>query len=160
MLVVETQGLTTQDTVAASAQLTTTGNIGGFEIFRWISFGQEASVPLETRSPNRFVLVFDNTNGLTTGVAVSNLSVSQANIAVNLYEDTGAPLSPLPPPSPISLPENGHISFLLPDSTRYPITANKRGIAEFVVPTGGKLSVIGLRAKSDGTLTTIPVLTK
>ena len=40
------------------------------------------------------------------------------------------------------------------------MTANKRGMVEFVVPQGGKISAIGLRAKNDGTLTTIPVLTK
>ena len=47
---------------------------------------------------------------------------------------------------------------MLPDS--YAVTASKRGMAEFAVPQGGKISAIGLRAKSDGTLTTIPVLTK
>ena len=35
-----------------------------------------------------------------------------------------------------------------------------RGTVEFVVPQGGALSVIGLRAKLDGTLTTIPLLVK
>ena len=71
---VETQAQDAQPTVVGSAQLTTTGNISGFEIFRWTTFGQEASVPLETRTPNSFVLVFDDTNGLTTGVALANLS--------------------------------------------------------------------------------------
>ncbi len=50
--------------------------ISGFEIFRWTTFGQEASVPLETRTPNSFVLVFDDTNGLTTGVALANLNAA------------------------------------------------------------------------------------
>ena len=53
---------------------------------------------------------------------------------------------------------HGHTAFLLPST--YPETARKRGMVEFVTPAGGKISVIGLRAKSDGTLTTIPVLSR
>jgi hypothetical protein len=58
----------------------------------------------------------------------------------------------------INLAGRGHTSFLLPNN--YTVTANKRGMVEFVVPSGGKISAVGLRAKADGTLTTIPVLTK
>jgi len=157
MLVVNANQQDSSVPVAGSAQLTTTGNISGFEIFRWNTFSQEASVPLETRTPKSFLLVFDNTNGLTTGVALANLSGSQANITVTLRDDTGAPL----PSIPINLLPRGHLSFLLPDPAWYPASANKRGIVEFAVPPGGQISVIGLRAKSsDGTLTTIPVLIK
>jgi len=153
MLVVNTQAQDAQALVIGSAQLTTTGNISGFEIFRWTTFGQEASVPLETRTPNSFVLVFDDTNGLTTGVALANLSAA-ANITVRIYDDTGTLLETLP----LNLGNGGHTSFMLPN--KYAVTLNKRGLVEFVVPLGGKISAIGLRAKSDGTLTTIPVLTK
>ena len=92
MLVVNTQAQDSQALVIGSAQLTTTGNISGFEIFRWTPFGQEASVPLETRTPNSFVLVFDNTNGLTTGVALANLNAAAANVTVRIYDDAGSPL--------------------------------------------------------------------
>jgi hypothetical protein len=155
-LVINTNEQDSPTPVVGSAQLTTTGNISGFEIFRWNTFNQEASVPLETRTPNSFVLVFDNTNGLTTGVALANLSGSAANITVTLRDDAGAPL----PSMPVNLPARGHKSFMLPDPASYPAAANKRGMAEFSVPQGVQISVIGLRAKSDGTLTTIPVLTK
>ncbi len=154
MLVVQTQAQDALPTVVGSAQLTTTGNISGFEVFRWTTFGQEASVPLETRAPNSFVLVFDDTNGLTTGVALANLSASPANITVNVRDDKGAALQR----AVIDLAARGHVSFLLP--TKYAVTRNLRGSAEFVVPTNTKISVIGLRAESDGTLTTIPVLIK
>jgi hypothetical protein len=157
MLVVQTQSNDAAPSVVGSARLTTTGNISGFEIFHWTTFNQEASVPLETRSPNSFVVVFDDTNGLTTGVALANLANSTANITVNLRDDAGAPLHT----ATITLQPRGHTSFMLPDPTKgFPITANKRGMAEFVVPTGGQISAIGLRAKADGTLTTIPVLAK
>ena len=154
MLVVNTQAEDAQSLVIGSAQLTTTGNISGFEIFRWTSFGQEASVPVETRTPGSFVLVFDDTNGLTTGVALANLIATAANVTVRIYDDAGTLLQT----TAINLGSRGHTSFMLP--ANYAATANKRGMVEFVLPPGAKISVIGLRAKNDGTLTTIPVLTK
>jgi len=151
-LVIQTEAQGALPAVVGSAQLTTTGKINGFEIFRWTTFGQEASVPMETRTPNSFILVFDDTHGLSTGVAVENVADSPADITVNLRDDTGS----LFQTSSINLPARGHTSFLLP--TTFPGAANLRGMVEFVVPAGGQLSVIGLRATADGTLTTIPAL--
>ena len=154
MLAAETQAQDSQALKIGSAQLATTGNISGFEIFRWTTFGQEASVPLETRTPNSFVLVFDDTNGLTTGVALANQNAAGANVTARIYDDAGALLQT----SSINLGSRGHTSFMLPDN--YSVTANKRGMVEFVVSQNAKISAIGLRAKNDGTLTTIPVLIK
>ena len=67
-------------------------------------------------------------------------------------------LAPLLQTGSINLAARGHTSFLLPAA--YASAANVRGMVEFLVPTGGKISVIGLRAKADGTVTTIPVLAK
>jgi minor extracellular serine protease Vpr len=158
MLVVQTQANDAAGGIVGSAQLTTTGNISGFEVFRWTTFNQEATVPLETRGPNSFILAFDDTNGLVTGVALTNLAATTGNITVKIYDDTGAQLTS---PTPISLAPHGHTSFLLNDpQLGYPVTNNRRGIIEFVVPPGGSISAVGLRAKSDGTLTTIPVLAR
>jgi len=148
---VQPQGV---NTVVGSAQLTTTGTVGGFEIFQWTTFGQEATVPVETRTPNSFLLAFDNTNGLTTGVALANPAAAAATMNVKLNDSGGNMLQT----TSILLPAHGHTSFLLPDLM--PFTQNQRGTVEFVVPPDGNLSVIGLRAKSDGTLTTIPILAK
>src|SRR5438132_5230265 len=49
MLVIITQGNNAVTSVG-SAQLTTTGNVDGFAIFRYDPTGQEAVVPLETRN--------------------------------------------------------------------------------------------------------------
>ncbi len=155
-LVIETQANDAAPNAEGSARLTTGGSIGGFEIFRWTTASQEATVPLETRHPNSFILVYDNTNGLSTGVALSNLAAAQANIAVNIYDDTGALIETTVAPS---LAVHGHTSFMLPDPSHYPITAGKRGMVEFVVPAGGSIGVIGLRA-GPGSLTTIPVLAR
>jgi hypothetical protein len=156
MLVIDTNQQDSPAAIVGSAQLTTTGNIGGFEIFRWNTFGQEASVPLESRTPNSFVLVFDDTGRLTTGVALASTFGLPVNITATFRDDTGAPIGV---PQTIALAAHGHKSFLLPDI--FPAAANKRGMVEFAAPQGQGISVIGLRAKSsDGTLTTIPVLTK
>ena len=48
------------DLITGSAQLTTTGNVSGFVIFR--HNGQEAVVPLESRNASAYVIAFDNTN--------------------------------------------------------------------------------------------------
>ena len=155
MLVVDTNQQDSPIAIVGSAQLTTTGNIGGFEIFRWNTFGQEASVPLESRSPNSFVLVFDDTDGLTTGVALASNFGLQANITATFRDDTGAQIGV---PQLVTLAPHGHKSFLLPDLLQ--AAAGKRGMVEFAATPGQSFSVIGLRAKSDGTLTTIPMLTK
>ena len=44
-----------------SAQLSTTGNVSGFVIFR--HGGQEAVVPLESRNASGYIIAFDNTSG-------------------------------------------------------------------------------------------------
>ncbi|MEQ1883831.1 MAG: hypothetical protein ABL967_02140 [Bryobacteraceae bacterium] len=154
MLLVETVANDASSSIVGSAQLTTTGSVSGFEVFKWTTFGQEASVPLETRTPGSFVLVFDDTNGLTTGVALSNVATTAASITTKIYDETGSLLQT----STLNLAGRGHTSFLLPGN--YSVTANRRGMVEFVVPAGGKINAVGLRAKADGTLTTIPVLAK
>ncbi len=157
MLVIQTQADDGAMSMVGSATLTSDGSVSGFEIFRWTTHNQEATVPIETRHPNSFILPFDNTDGLTTGVAVANLSGGPANITVNIFDDTGASLGAQ---TPVNLGAHGHTQFMLPDNAAYPITNGKRGIVEFVVPVGGSISAVGLRAKSDGTLTTSPVMIK
>ncbi|MEQ1948744.1 MAG: hypothetical protein ABL995_16260 [Bryobacteraceae bacterium] len=148
---VQPQGSTA---VTGSAVVTSAGNVGGFEIFQWSTFGQEATVPLETRSPNAFLLAFDDTNGLTTGVAFSNPSSTDATVPVTIRDVDGQILQQ----SSFNLAALGHTSYLLP--SRFLSTMERRGTIEFGVPAGGKLGVIGLRAKDDGTLTTIPIFAK
>ena len=142
--------------VSGSAQLTTTGSISGFEIFDLITNGQEASVPLETRTPNNFVLVYDNTNGLTTGVALANTSASAANIAATIYDDQGNVLQST------TIPLAAHAQQTIILNTAYANTANKRGMVQFAVPSSGPISMIGIRVGTGAatTITTIPILTQ
>jgi hypothetical protein len=152
--IIETQGLDSLPVVVGSARLTSTGNVGGFAIFRDGGTGQEAVVPLETRTSGSFILGFDNTNGVSTGIALANISGKATSVNTILRDDTGALLD-----NPtIGLPAHGHTSFLL--TPAYAGTAGKRGTVEFDTPSGGQISALGLRSTPNATLTTIPVLTK
>ncbi len=153
-LVLLTQGSSTTSVTEGSAQLTTTGSssVNGFAIFAYS--GQEAVVPLETRNPAAFVLGFDNTSGLVTGVALANVADVGGNVGVVLRDDTGAVLDT----TTINIGARGHVSFLL--YQRYASTINKRGTVEFDTSAGGQISALGILATPAGAFTTIPVLVK
>jgi len=137
-----------------SAQLTTTGNIGGFVIFRYNTNGQEAVVPLENRSASSYVIAFDNTNSVATGVAIANGSAQEATIPVTLRDGAGNSIGA----SSITLGANAHTSFVL--ATQYPATAGTLGTAEFGVPSNRSISVLGVRSPPALTFTTLPALAK
>jgi hypothetical protein len=96
-------------------------------------------------------LVFDNTGGFTTGVAVSNPGLISGSITVNIRDEGGNLLQT----SKFDLPIKGHTSFMLPST--YPVTNGIRGSVEFAAEFF-QPSVIGIRAGPGGTLTTIPTL--
>ncbi|MEQ1949354.1 MAG: S8 family serine peptidase [Bryobacteraceae bacterium] len=152
-LLIDTVAQDSLASVSGSAQMSTGALSSGFAIFRWTTFGQEASVPLETRNPAAFVLAFDNTGGLTTGIALNNIANQPQSVPVVIRDDAGVVLGS----GIVALASGGHTSFLLPD--KFSAAANNRGTAEFDTPANGQISAIGLRAKSDGTLTTVPVFT-
>ena len=141
-----------------SGQLASTGSIEGFAIFHQTVTNQEAVVPMETRNASSYLLAFDNTNGVVLGVAVENVSAQAASIPVVIRDDNGAVIGT--PGASISLPGNGHTSFVLSDSVSgFPVTANRRGTIEFDTPSGGQISVLGLRfTPPNNSLTTIPAL--
>jgi hypothetical protein len=140
-----------------SAQLGATGAVGGFAIFHLIPSAQEAVVPMETRNASSYLLAFDNTAGVVLGVAVENVSSQAATIPVVIRDDSGALIGP--PGAALALDAKGHTSFVL--TTQYPVTANLRGTIEFDTPSGGQISVLGIRTTplgSSNTLTTVPAL--
>jgi hypothetical protein len=137
-----------------SAQLFSDGAVTGFLIFRFVPTGQEASVPLQTGTAGSYVLPFDTTTGLTTGIAVANVASTTAAIAVVFRDDTGASLAS----DTITLNPQGHVSFVVTD--RYPIVLGKRGTIAFQTPSGGQIGAIAIRATTAGAYTTIPPSTK
>jgi hypothetical protein len=151
---IQTQSNDALPVLAGTAQLTSFGPVSGFEIFHWTPYGQEASVPFQTQSSSAGLgrrLVFDNTGGFTTGVAVSNPFGAAGDVTVNIRDEGGNLLQA----STISLAANGHTAFMLPFT--YPVTAGIRGSVEFVA-TFFQPGVIGLRVGPNFTLTTIPAL--
>ena len=138
-----------------SAQLITDGNVGGFVIFRYNPNGQEAVVPLESRDANAYIVVFDNTAGTATGIAINSVSTQAVNIPVTIRDDTGAQIGT----DTISLGANGHLAFTL-GTDKYPATVNIRGTVEFDTPAGAQIGALGIRIPVAHTFTTLPALAK
>jgi len=150
-LVLETQGAASQ-VMLGSAQLSSDHGASGFALFRYDPSGQEATTPLETRNAPAYVLAYDNTAPLATGVALANLSNQAATVGLILRDDTGTVLQT----SSLQLPANGHSAFVLGGT--YPTTAGKRGTVEFN-SASAQISVLGIRANGNA-FTSIPVLTR
>jgi hypothetical protein len=158
LLMIDSTGADTDPLLTGSAQLTTDGHISGFVIFRYQPYGQEAVVPLENRTANAFLLAFDNTGNIATGVAVSNGAAQAAMVPVVIRDDTGAQIGT----DTLPLAANGHLSFVM--HVKYPATANLRGTIEFDTPPGGQISALGIRTPTTPagtfTFTTLPALAK
>ena len=137
---------------SGSAQLGATGGVGGFAIFRLNPTAQEAVVPLEVRNASSYLLAFDNTNEAGLGVALANISVHAANVAVVIRDDAGVQIGS----GSVPVAASGHNAFALSDL--FPATAGQRGTVEFDTPSGGQISVLGVRTTPPGTLTSIPAL--
>jgi hypothetical protein len=141
--------------LTGSAQLSTTGNVSGFVIFRHND--QEAVVPMESRNANAYIVAFDNTNGTFTGIAVNAVSTQQVNVPVVVRDDSGAQIAT----DTITLAANGHYAFTLV-TDRYPGTKNIRGTIEFDKPANAQIGTLGIRIPAGAayTYTTLPALAK
>jgi hypothetical protein len=152
-LTLQSSGADGSPVQTGSARLTSDGSVTGFIRFTYGPRDQDAIVPLETRNAASYILAFDNTNGLATGVAVANVTSAPANIAVAIRDATGAPVGF----ETIAIPANGHSAFVLSD--RFTETVNQSGTVQFASPAGGQISVLGMRFLTSGTFSTIPVVT-
>ena len=162
MLMVQANGALTDPLQTGSAQLTTSGNISGFVIFRYQPNGQEAVVPLESRNASAYILAFDNTGGTATGIAVNTVSSGRAAIPVIVRDSSGAQIGA----HVINLAANGHFSDTLGQysttlqTVLFPETAGLRGTLEFDTPSGGEIGALGIRVAVAHTFTTLPALAK
>jgi hypothetical protein len=152
--IIQTDGVDSYKSVTGSALLTTTGNVSGFAIFRYDPSQQEAVVPLETRNASSYTVVFDNTNGLVTGLALANQTDQSVSLNLIIRNDSGAEIAG----GIENLAAHGHTSLVLSQS--YPATARIRGTVQIQVPTGGQVSALGIRFTPSQNITTIPVLAK
>lgn len=155
-LVIQTSVPAGAPTSVGWAHLTTTGGISGFGVFAYGSGSalQEAGANVDNRVAGAYVVPFDNTNGYATGVAVANVTAKNASIPLTIRDDNGVVLAT----DTLTLPAMGHTSFVV--LTSYPLTAQKRGTVEFDAPSGGQISVLGLRGNPAGGFTSVPSVTR
>jgi hypothetical protein len=151
-LLIDITGLDSAPVRVGSAQLVSAGGVSGFIRFRYAPRGQEAIVPLEAGGIGTYVLAFDSTDGIATGVALANGSASAANIPATIYDESGTQVGS----GTVSLPANGQTAFVLGD--RFAAVANRRGTVEFTTPANGSVGLLGLRFPPSGAFTTIPII--
>ena len=151
LLVMDTTGPAANTVNVGWAYLQAAGDIGGYGIFTNTPNNWEAVVPLETRNANFYVLPFDNTGVLATGLAIANLSIQPATVNVSIRNDGGFQIDN----ETIQMNPLGHAYFLL--ASEYQATSGIRGSVVFSSQSGGQISVLGLRANGPA-LTTVPVL--
>jgi hypothetical protein len=159
LLVQSTAPASDPNPTVGSAQLITNGNVGGFVIFRYNPNGQEAVVPLESRTAPGYIIAFDNTNGTANGIALNSISTQAVNVPVLIRNDAGAVIGT----DTLPLAANGHLSFTLGSSLpnfKYSQTAGIRGTLEFDTPAGAQIGALGIRIPITHTFTTLPALAK
>ena len=121
--------------------MTSSNWIGGTAVFRQRggNSDSEATVPIAAPITQRFLLAFDNANGLATGMAVLNPdSVQTTTASVEIRDDSGRVINK----RSLSLPPRTRGAFMLP--AQFPETAGGRGVAEFSYQPAG-LGAFGLR---------------
>jgi hypothetical protein len=146
--VIESQGGTNLS--VGSVQLLSDNKVSGFLIFRYLPTVQEAAVNLQVQNASTYTLPFDNTGGISTGVALSTTSASATTVQIAIQDDKGTLITT----DTVTLPARGHHSFVL--NTSYTAAAGVRGTIQFQSPAGSQIGVIGIRALATGAYTTIP----
>lgn len=139
-----------------SAHIWTTGIVEGYAVYRYMPTGQESVVPLQRASQAQYSVPYDNTDGTSTGVAITNISGSVANVQISVAGDPGVYYNSIP----VDIPKNGHLSFVV--SERFPQTAGQRGTITFSSSTWslGSINVTGIRAAASGAFTSLPVISR
>jgi len=135
------------------AEIEASGPLNGYAIFRQRLPGlpdSEATTPLETIASSSMAFFFDNVAGFQTGIAVVNLSASETTVTAVFRDENGLQLGS----SQFSIPRSGHSSFFL--NSRFPTTANRRGIIEFQNQSG--ITGVGLRFSPSLSFTSVPVI--
>jgi hypothetical protein len=122
--------------------------LGGFSVFRQRVAGRpdfEAVVPFSRPAASSFLL-YDNSAGFVTGVAVANgLPTVNGNLFVRIRDEAGNLLGT----RDLQLPRDGRIVGAL--TQLLPETANRKGSLE--ISSTGSFAVLGLRFNPGGAFT-------
>lgn len=158
MFVVETEAPDVTEPLVGWVELESSENVVGFAVFRsriGPDRDAEAMLVLEQRKAPVFVLPYDNSGGVRTGIAIANQSPdSLANLTLLLRDEAGSTIST----ESMSLPSRGHTSFVAIE--RFPVLMDRRGTIEVRNDSGGAISVLGLRFNPSGSFTSVPVIAK
>jgi hypothetical protein len=142
------------DPLTGWADVLASGRLEGYGIFDYVSLSgahSEGTVPLETSFQPEFEMPYDNSNGLGTAVALTNLS-STANTTVTaaIWDARGIQLAV----ETVDVPANGHHAFALTDLA--PGVAGHRGLVRFRSNAETNLTGLGLRANPSNAFTSLP----
>jgi hypothetical protein len=130
-----------------------TGDIGALAIFQYQT-GQQATVPVETSSSQKFVIGFSNLTGATTGLALVNPHSTAVKINVVFRDFNGGTLAS----DQFMMSPLQHMSFLLPD--KYPALAGQIGSALVTTDSpADAVAGVGILANSQGAYTTLFAIT-
>jgi hypothetical protein len=130
--------------------------IGGYACFRLASGGvvNEGMVPLSAYDDTSFMMPFDNSDGVSTGIAFANPATGVSNqVQIVALDENGDEITR----DSVSIPPNGHLSYVL--TGRLPALAGQRGTLA-VTSNITRLSAAGIRMNVSGglTFTSIPIM--
>lgn len=130
--------------------------IGGYACFRLTagSVVNEGMVPLSAYDDTAFMMHFDNSQGLATGIAFANPATGVSNqVQVIALDENGAEITR----DTVWIPPSGHLSYVMSD--RMPALAGQRGTLAITSNTT-RLSAVGIRMNVSGglTFTSIPIM--
>jgi hypothetical protein len=152
---IETEGTGSAVTVGW-AMIDADDDIGGFAIFRQRVAGRpdfEATVPV-ILAGSQMISSFDQTGGLTTGLALVSLNSGQVTLTLTFRDEMGD----LMLERTVVLDTRHHTSFSFAD--RYPELAGKKGSLVIVGRSSaiqsGVFAPLGLRFNPTGSFTSVP----
>jgi hypothetical protein len=141
-LIVESEASPTGPILQGWAELQTASDVTGYAIFRQqveASRTAEGVSPFENRNRTSYLLPFDESKGLVSGVALANLSsTASATVNVVLRDDAGNQVGT----DSILLNPRGHTSYVV--SSKISSMAGSRGTLEFR-SSAANIAVLGLR---------------
>ena len=147
----QTVGLSTDSPTQgwAKLDLTCCQEITGLAVFQQSIAGRdsEAVVPFASSAADRSGMVFDNTEGFVTGVAMVNPSeTSVSTVTMNFRLEDGRRIHL----DQFIMDPREHRAFAL--NAAFPQTRNRKGTIEFIAHGGG-IALLGLRFSPRGTFT-------
>lgn len=128
--------------------------LGGFCIYRYRAAGRpdfEAVIPISSEFDKRFVMLYDNSDGYVTSMAIANPSLDTIELDAIVRDEDATVLER----TKLTLGPFQHQTYTLP--ARWPSTNNRRGIIEFQ-STGWGASAMGLLFNPGGAFTSFHVL--